>query len=146
MDTDERPDDRPQPGPGDEQYAKAKQDAQPESGPDGANGGQQTGSAPQEGTESNGDGDGAKMKLDRSDESQDFVDQDKIDFDPDDGVYSGTAVDGTSEIPDMKDIEPDESALERGESIATAGKKSSEEESEEDKDERTATGGEQAYN
>jgi hypothetical protein len=29
----------------------------------------------------------------------DFVDQSKIDFDPDDGLYSGTAVEGNSEIP-----------------------------------------------
>jgi len=40
-----------------------------------------------------------KIGLDRDDESQSFVDQSKIDFDPDEGVYSGTAVDGTSEIP-----------------------------------------------
>jgi hypothetical protein len=41
---------------------------------------------------------GKKLGLDRTDESQDFVDQSKIDFDPDDGLYSGTAVDGTTEI------------------------------------------------
>lgn len=40
-----------------------------------------------------------KLALDRTDEEQDFVDTSKIDFDPDDGLYSGTAVDGTSEIP-----------------------------------------------
>lgn len=40
-----------------------------------------------------------KVGLDRSDEEQIFVDQSKIDFDPDDGLYSGTAVDGSSEIP-----------------------------------------------
>jgi hypothetical protein len=40
-----------------------------------------------------------KIGLDRSDEDQSFVDQSKIDFDPDDGLYSGTAVDGSSEIP-----------------------------------------------
>ena len=28
-----------------------------------------------------------------------YLDRDKLDFDPDDGLYSGTAVDGTSEIP-----------------------------------------------
>lgn len=33
------------------------------------------------------------------DESQDFVDRSIIDFDPADGLYTGTAVDGTSEIP-----------------------------------------------
>ncbi|HKC28227.1 MAG TPA: hypothetical protein VKB75_09465 [Jatrophihabitans sp.] len=40
-----------------------------------------------------------KMRLDRDDEDHQFVDQSKIDFDPDDGLYSGTAVDGNSEIP-----------------------------------------------
>jgi hypothetical protein len=40
-----------------------------------------------------------KFGLDRADESQDFVDQSKIDFDPDEGLYSGTAVHGGSEIP-----------------------------------------------
>jgi len=39
-----------------------------------------------------------KLRLDRDDEEHDFVDQSKIDFDPDDGLYSGTAVDGSSEI------------------------------------------------
>ena len=40
-----------------------------------------------------------KLRLDRDDEDHDFVDQSKIDFDPDDGLYSGTAVDGSTEIP-----------------------------------------------
>jgi hypothetical protein len=40
-----------------------------------------------------------KVGLDRDDEEQSFVDTSKIDFDPDDGLYSGTAVDGSSEIP-----------------------------------------------
>ena len=40
-----------------------------------------------------------KPGLDRSDEGHDFVDPEQLDFDPDDGVYSGTAVDGTSQIP-----------------------------------------------
>src|SRR3954447_7366049 len=40
-----------------------------------------------------------KVGLDRSDEDQSFVDTSKIDFDPDDGLYSGTSVDGSSEIP-----------------------------------------------
>lgn len=39
-----------------------------------------------------------KPRLDRDDEEHDFVDQSKIDFDPDDGLYSGTAIDGSSEI------------------------------------------------
>jgi len=42
--------------------------------------------------------DSDKPRLDRQDEAHDFVDQSKIDFDPDDGLYSGTAIDGTSEI------------------------------------------------
>jgi len=35
----------------------------------------------------------------RDGDGQDYVDRSKIDFDPDDGHYSGTAIDGTSEIP-----------------------------------------------
>src|SRR3954452_4564937 len=53
----------------------------------------------QQGPGSGGDGGEGRIRLDRSDESQSFVDQSKIDFDPDEGVYNGTAVDGTSEIP-----------------------------------------------
>ena len=36
---------------------------------------------------------------DTEDDGQSYVDRDKIDFDPDDGLLSGTAIDGTSEIP-----------------------------------------------
>jgi hypothetical protein len=32
-------------------------------------------------------------------DEQDYIDRSSIDFDPDDGLYSGTAVDGTSRIP-----------------------------------------------
>jgi hypothetical protein len=39
-----------------------------------------------------------KPRLDRDDDAHDFVDQSNLDFDPDDGLYSGTAIDGTSEI------------------------------------------------
>ncbi|HJQ42697.1 MAG TPA: hypothetical protein VJ831_06415, partial [Jatrophihabitantaceae bacterium] len=35
----------------------------------------------------------------REDDGQIYVERDKIDFDPDDGLYSGTAVEGNSEIP-----------------------------------------------
>jgi len=34
-----------------------------------------------------------------TDDGQDYLDRDKLDFDPDDGLLSGTAIDGTSEIP-----------------------------------------------
>lgn len=37
--------------------------------------------------------------LDRSDDDHMFVDPEQLDFDPDEGLYSGTAVDGTTEIP-----------------------------------------------
>jgi hypothetical protein len=43
--------------------------------------------------------DDEKLRLDRDDEDHQFVDKSKIDFDPDDGLYSGTAVSGDSEIP-----------------------------------------------
>ena len=32
-------------------------------------------------------------------DGQEYLDRSKLDFDPDDGLYSGTAVDGESEIP-----------------------------------------------
>jgi hypothetical protein len=36
----------------------------------------------------------------REDDGQIYVDRDKVDFDPDAGLLSGTALDGTSDIPD----------------------------------------------
>jgi hypothetical protein len=44
-------------------------------------------------------GDKETIGLDRTADDQSFVDTSKIDFDPDEGLYSGTAVDGSSEIP-----------------------------------------------
>ena len=35
----------------------------------------------------------------RQDDGQDYIDRSAVDFNPDDGLYSGTAVDGTSRIP-----------------------------------------------
>jgi len=60
-----------------------------------------TGSGPQAPTELEQqapEGDG-RPHLDRSDENHMFVDPDSLDFDPDEGLYSGTAVEGNSEIP-----------------------------------------------
>jgi hypothetical protein len=50
-------------------------------------------------TEQKQSDDQEKFRLDRDDEDHDFIDKSKADFDPDDGLYSGTAVDGESEIP-----------------------------------------------
>jgi hypothetical protein len=36
---------------------------------------------------------------DNDDDGQEYLDREKLDFDPDDGLYSGTAVDGTTNIP-----------------------------------------------
>jgi hypothetical protein len=36
---------------------------------------------------------------DKHDDTHQYIDRSKIDFDPDDGLYTGTAVEGTSEIP-----------------------------------------------
>jgi hypothetical protein len=47
----------------------------------------------------------------RKDDGQEYLDRDKLDFDPDDGLYSGTAVDGTSEIPGPHDEEGDEESI-----------------------------------
>lgn len=47
----------------------------------------------------------------REDDGQIYVERDKVDFDPDEGLLSGTAVDGTSDIPGSED-----SALSSGDS------------------------------
>jgi hypothetical protein len=39
----------------------------------------------------------------REDDGQVYVDRDVVDFDPDDGLLSGTAIDGTSDIPGSED-------------------------------------------
>ncbi|HEY2299021.1 MAG TPA: hypothetical protein VGH43_14905 [Jatrophihabitans sp.] len=44
-----------------------------------------------------------KLDAERDEDGQIYVDRDKIDFDPDDGLLSGTAIDGTSEIPGSGD-------------------------------------------
>jgi hypothetical protein len=49
--------------------------------------------------ESPSPGDNTSIGLDRTDGQHMFVDPGSLDFDPDEGLYSGTAVDGTSEIP-----------------------------------------------
>lgn len=36
---------------------------------------------------------------DRENDGQEYLDRSQLDFDPDDGLYSGTAVDGTTDIP-----------------------------------------------
>lgn len=46
-----------------------------------------------------------KIDEEREDDGQVYVDRDKVDFDPADGLLSGTAVDGTSEIPGSEDSE-----------------------------------------
>ena len=35
----------------------------------------------------------------RDGDGQEYLDRSKLDFDPDDGLYSGTVVDGTTDIP-----------------------------------------------
>jgi hypothetical protein len=42
------------------------------------------------------------------DDGQLYIDRSKIDFDPADGLYSGTAVDGTTEIPGPHEHEQSE--------------------------------------
>ncbi|MGI8680032.1 MAG: hypothetical protein ACR2LX_15390 [Jatrophihabitans sp.] len=53
------------------------------------------GTSGQQGDGETGDGDFTYGE----DESQDFVDRSKIDFDPADGLYTGSAVEGDSDIP-----------------------------------------------
>jgi hypothetical protein len=64
-----------------------------------------------------GDGDqstDAPQESAQEPDEPEYLDRDKLDFDPDDGLYSGTSVDGTSEIPgpheqqdDVGDSAPD---------------------------------------
>ena len=48
----------------------------------------------------------------REGDGQDYLDRSKLDFDPDDGLLSGTALDGTTEIagPHERDADGDEQA------------------------------------
>jgi hypothetical protein len=123
MDSDEQRDHRPMPGPGDGGTKTEDGPSETGSAPQpkddgGAQGQAETESADRsdgaedkpEIPEPKEDGEG-RIALDRSDESQDFVDQSKIDFDPDDGLYSGTAVDGTSEIPGPHADDGDEGSV-----------------------------------
>ena len=50
-----------------------------------------------------------------------YLDRDKLEFDPDDGLYSGTAVDGTSEIPGPHEQGTDDGDDGAGEGAETAG-------------------------
>lgn len=48
----------------------------------------------------------------REDDGQDYIDRSSIDFDPDEGLLSGTAIEGTSNIPGPhergEDADPDD--------------------------------------
>ena len=164
MDTEQQAQQRPMPGPGNTRPDGADSTPQgsDESAPEG-------GAEPAPGSsdipEPKEDGDG-KIALDRTDESQDFVDQSKIDFDPDDGLYSGTAVDGTSEIPgphaedgdeqsvieqakEMAGDDPPESEGQVGTMMRSQSKKDEQSDSDDEsaKDDRTPdSSDEQAYN
>jgi hypothetical protein len=99
MDTGEQSDHRPMPGPGDTDSATDDESRQEQGGDEAEEPGSDDAAEPGSDIPEPKEGGDGKIALDRSDESQDFVDQSKIDFDPDEGLYSGTAVDGTSEIP-----------------------------------------------
>lgn len=47
-------------------------------------------------------------------DGQDYLDRSKLDFDPDDGLYTGTAVEGTSEIPGPHERDGDDEREEQG--------------------------------
>ncbi len=48
----------------------------------------------------------------REDDGQIYVPRDDVDFDPDEGLLSGTAIDGTSDIPDDPSDAPGSDARE----------------------------------
>lgn len=62
-------------------------------------------------SEEHPDGPETDQAHERDKDGHDYVDRSKIDFDPDDGLYTGTAIDGTSDIPGPHEHE--ESAHER---------------------------------
>jgi hypothetical protein len=55
-----------------------------------------------------------EQHADRDNDGQEYLDRSKLDFDPDDGLISGTAVDGTSEIPGPHEAD---GYSERGETV-----------------------------
>ncbi len=81
--------DRPQPGHGDTD--------RPLPGDGGRDGGADGGA--DDITDGAAEGDTPSMSYGNDDDGQDYVDRSVIDFDPEDGLYNGTAVDGTSDIP-----------------------------------------------
>ena len=55
-----------------------------------------------------------KLENSREGDGQEYLDRDKLDFDPDEGLLSGTAVDGNSKIPGPHEHGPDVSDEEAG--------------------------------
>ncbi|HJQ44262.1 MAG TPA: hypothetical protein VJ831_14335 [Jatrophihabitantaceae bacterium] len=55
-----------------------------------------------------------KLEQAREDDGQEYLDRDKLDFDPDEGLLSGTAVEGESKIPGPHEHGPDISDEEAG--------------------------------
>ncbi|HEV7206478.1 MAG TPA: hypothetical protein VGN18_17870 [Jatrophihabitans sp.] len=54
--------------------------------------------------------DDAAQRAEESEHEQEYVDRANLDFDPDDGLYTGTAVNGGTKIPgphdQVDDVEP----------------------------------------
>jgi hypothetical protein len=82
--------------------------------------------------QNSGDGEGRKGSSEEerlipdeeiSDDGQVYVNRDDIDFDPEEGLYSGTAVDGGTDIPgpheQVDDVAVDEDGEAEGQSEAT---------------------------
>jgi hypothetical protein len=67
---------------------------------------------------------------DETEAPEEYLDRDKLDFDPDDGLYSGTAVDGSTEIPGPHERDDDDSGGEGA--SATASEASDDERSSQD--------------
>ena len=72
----------------------------------------------------------------REDDGQIYVPRDDVDFDPDEGLLSGTAIDGTSDIPDEPSEAPgadaEKSDGEKSESDKSEGEKSDSNKSDDD--------------
>jgi hypothetical protein len=68
----------------------------------------------------------------REDDGQIYVPRDEVDFDPDEGLLSGTAIDGTSDIPDEPSEAPGADA-EKSEGEKSEGDKADSDKADSDK-------------
>ena len=117
--------DRPRPSPGPDAAADDDTDVTNGSAADTAT--NETSPATSEGS-SSGSGDGSsggsgEFTYGDADDGQEYVDRDAVDFDPEDGLYTGSAIDGGSDIPGPSEADIREAQEDSGEQGSNAGEK-----------------------